>query len=240
MGFNTGPGPSNAIPPGEDFMMREIRDLQRYVRELGPSVAKSFQPVIDRLDATDADLIAKQATLDAQQATLTTAVADLTTAEATLATTVSGLSAAVADIATLVAKQSAFDSNGNSTTNFAIGTTVAAKASMTVPIPAGFTRALVHATVDASVQNTSAAFDYVYVATLISAPGQTPATGGEAFDGLAPGEWGNAGASGVTDFSGLTPGDSITVQCRVRSGGGTWAAAASNRANVNASVVFLR
>jgi len=66
------------IPAGEDELVRRMRDLERRVDELGPSVARSFQPVLD-------DLAAKQAALEAQQATLTTAVADIAAQTANLA-----------------------------------------------------------------------------------------------------------------------------------------------------------
>jgi len=52
------PGVSGSqIPAGEDFAQRQIKDLQRELRELGPSIAKSFAPVI-------ADLTAKQVALE--------------------------------------------------------------------------------------------------------------------------------------------------------------------------------
>jgi hypothetical protein len=134
----------------------------------------------------------------------------------------------------------AFDSGAAAVFNFALSTASASKASITLLIPAGFTRALVHCTVDASVQNSSAAFDYFYVGSQISAPGVVTITGGQAFEGLNPGQWASAGTSGVADYSGLTPGSSITVQCHVHSNGSTWAAVIQNTANVHATVTFLR
>jgi hypothetical protein len=148
------------------------------------------------------------------------------------------LPAGIIDNAAL-ANPTAFGANGTSAFNFALSTTAADKASMTVPIPAGFTRALVHATVNASVENTSAVYDYFYVRANIIAPGWGSATGGQGFVGLAPGGWGSASASGIANITGLTPG-SITVSCLVNAGGGVWAAATSNTANVDATVTFLR
>ena len=138
-----------------------------------------------------------------------------------------------------LANPTAFGANGTSAFNFALSTTSTAEASMTIPIPAGFTRALVHATVNASVENTSAVYDYFYVRANISAPGSGGSTGGQGFVGLANGGWGHASGSAVTNLSGLTPG-SITVSCLVNSGSGVWAAATSNTANVDATVTFLR
>jgi hypothetical protein len=159
-------------------------------------------------------------------------IADLTAKQ-------TAIEANLASINTLITQVAAFGANGASAFNFALSTTSTAKASMTVPIPAGFTRALVHATVNASVENTSAAYDYFYVRANITAPGSGGSTGGQGFVGLANGGWDSASASAVTNLSGLTPG-SITVSCLVNAGGGAWAAATSNTANVDASITFLK
>jgi len=46
------PGVSGSqAPAGEDWLVRRVADLERVVRELAPSISKSFQPVIDRLEA---------------------------------------------------------------------------------------------------------------------------------------------------------------------------------------------
>lgn len=128
------PGVSGSqIPAGEDFAQRQIKDLQRDLRELAPSIAKSFAPVIARLDAADAAFAVQQAALVAQQATLTT--------------TVAGLASAVANIAALVADQVAATA-GNATTGasaVSIGTSAASFATMTINVPAGFTVAIVNA-----------------------------------------------------------------------------------------------
>ena len=47
------------LPAGQDELVRRMRDLERRMDEMGPSVAPSFSPVI-------ADLIAKQAAIEAQ------------------------------------------------------------------------------------------------------------------------------------------------------------------------------
>jgi hypothetical protein len=58
------------IPAGQDELVRRMRDLERRVDELGPSVARSFGPVLDDLTAKQATLTAQQAALDAQVAFL--------------------------------------------------------------------------------------------------------------------------------------------------------------------------
>ncbi|TFD80720.1 hypothetical protein E3T54_02975 [Cryobacterium sp. Sr8] len=40
---------SSLMPPSEDTQLRRIADLERFVRELGPSIAKSFQTTTDGL-----------------------------------------------------------------------------------------------------------------------------------------------------------------------------------------------
>jgi hypothetical protein len=43
----TQPGsPAAQVPPGEDALIRRVQELERVVRELGPSIAGSFGPVI--------------------------------------------------------------------------------------------------------------------------------------------------------------------------------------------------
>lgn len=37
------------VPPGEDETQRRLRDVERRLDELGPSVARSFKPVLDAL-----------------------------------------------------------------------------------------------------------------------------------------------------------------------------------------------
>jgi len=51
------PGSIGSIaPPGEDYLVRRIADLERKVRELGPSIAQSFQSTVQSLDDTVAHL----------------------------------------------------------------------------------------------------------------------------------------------------------------------------------------
>ncbi|MFF1633979.1 hypothetical protein [Leifsonia sp. NPDC058248] len=44
------------MPPGEDYLVREIADLKRQLRELGPSIAASFNSTVDGLNSTIAEL----------------------------------------------------------------------------------------------------------------------------------------------------------------------------------------
>ena len=121
--------PSSQIPPGEDHVMRSIKDIERFLRELTPSIAHSFKPVIDRLDA--ADIV-----LAAQQATLTTTVAGLSAAVADIATNL----ASINSLLTQVVKPQAIY---NTTNSWAITTTPTVRAAVTIAVPSGYTTAVV-------------------------------------------------------------------------------------------------
>jgi len=145
MGVNDAGVPGRNLPAGEDFAQRQIKDLQRELRELGPSIAKSFAPVIARLDAADAAFAVQQALLTATvadlataQATLATTVSGLTTAQANIAANVASIAANVADINTLVGDQ-VTGTAGNATTGataVGLSTSAASFATITINVPA--------------------------------------------------------------------------------------------------------
>jgi len=72
---------ASQVPPGEDALVRKIADLQRELRELGPSVASSFRTTVEELRAVDAQL---NATLVDIQATVATAITDSSYTRATI------------------------------------------------------------------------------------------------------------------------------------------------------------
>lgn len=49
--------PGAPAPAGEDFIVKKIADLDRQARELGPSIAKSFQTTVDELNQAIAQLL---------------------------------------------------------------------------------------------------------------------------------------------------------------------------------------
>ena len=105
-------------PAGDDEIPRKIRDLERRQDEMGPSVARSFGPVI-------LDLQAKQAALDAANAEL---------------------AAQLVSINGLIAAQTAFDGNTSNTDTGVIPSGGYADAvSLTLAAPAWATRAAVTA-----------------------------------------------------------------------------------------------
>ncbi|HZL80352.1 MAG TPA: hypothetical protein VFC06_00170 [Demequina sp.] len=128
------------IPAGPDEQVRRMRDVERRIDELGPSVARSFKPVLD-------DLTAKQATLDAQGVTLAAQVATLTD---------------------LVANMIKPEVDHAWAQNFAITTTPTDFASVTFTTPAGYTRALIAAVATGLGYNSTASTDWLYVTPWIS------------------------------------------------------------------------
>ena len=57
----TSPGSiGSRMPASEDTQLRKFADLERFVRELGPSIAKSFRSTVDSLNSTIAELTAQQ------------------------------------------------------------------------------------------------------------------------------------------------------------------------------------
>lgn len=113
------------VPPGEDAAVRKMADLQRELRELGPSVAASFASTVAELRAQQVTLTAQQADLAAQQA---------------------ALAANSASIASVEALQTSVAVAHDSTSGFGLPTSPTEILRSTIAVPAGFTRALVMVT----------------------------------------------------------------------------------------------
>lgn len=130
------------------------------------------------------------------------------------------------------------DAGGISTTGFAVSGVFAREASVVIPIPVGFTRALVHVTAAASANNMTSFDDFLYVRASAILPGGATTNGSALYGVVHSGEWGTASASLAGVFSGLAP-TGIIVSCEVQAIS-SWAANPANIANVDASVVFLK
>jgi hypothetical protein len=122
----------------------------------------------------------------------------------------------------------------NYVNNIAVTTTPTVVVSITFYVPAGYTKAQVTAFSSAQAFNSQAAGDYIYTQTLING-----VTGGEIYV-FAPSNI-SAGltAQGFSTLYGLTEGQTIKVDAKVRTNTGTWAASIANQFNVYASVLFL-
>jgi len=203
------------IPAGEDWLVRKVADLERAVRELGPSIAKSFAPVI-------ADLQAKQATLDAQQVTLTAAVADI--------------AANLASINDLLTKVVTPQIVSFSAANFALATTSAFAATLTVTVPAGFTKAAIYVTSRAIAfnPNTTGGLDGLG-ADYMNCASKIDTVRGTAIDLRTAG--GSISPCSVDPYAqvltGLTGGGTFVLGVLVQSNIAGWAANAANFAEMN-------
>ena len=119
---------------------------------------------------------------------------------------------------------------------FTVSTSLAAKATITVNPPAGYTRAMVSAVASASAYNPTASSDYIYVAAWI----QTDSTRGYAIPSSCPandsGATSQAASALLTGLSG-----SFTIKAAVSSGFSAYTTNTSgNVCNVDATVLFLR
>ncbi|HUX70396.1 MAG TPA: hypothetical protein VMV41_07800 [Cellulomonadaceae bacterium] len=119
---------------------------------------------------------------------------------------------------------------GASSTGFTPGAT-ADYAASTIAVPAGFSQAIVHCTVDGTVYGDGTTSTTVIV---------NAAIGGSAGGGAAQGGIGEntAAASAIRTFTGLS-GGTISVACRLQGVGSGWTTAYSI-ANCNAVAIFLR
>lgn len=125
-------------------------------------------------------------------------------------------------------------SAGLSQSNFTITTSPTAKAQATIPVPMGYSEALVMNGVSAGAINSTANTDFLYVSASINGTG-----GGETISTVHAGTYGSASAFAIRTLTGLNGGD-ITVETRVKTQNATWAANTTNLASTNAIVLFLR
>ena len=132
-----------------------------------------------------------------------------------------------------LASPASFGRTGGAQTGFSIpvaGTDVAVQ---TIPVPAGYSSAIVMAMATVSAKNSTTSTDYLYVGAKIGTvePNAT-------FAQAAPDGWAALSGSATRLVTGLD-GGTITVAARVRTDFGTWTDV-SNTANVDAIAVFLR
>lgn len=200
----------SAMLPGEDTRGRDIADIKRDVRELGPSIARSFAPVI-------ASLTAQQATLADQQAQLT---------------------AQVATLAAQVALQISPASSHNGSSSYSLNTSAQELTRVTFTVPSGYTRALVFATTNLSVANQHNTLldllrGYVDIAgSFTSAPAPVMV------DPLHTANVNSSGTSLLSGLAG--GGTFYVRTVAYNQYGYTGAASALNVCNLDAHVIFLR
>lgn len=125
---------------------------------------------------------------------------------------------------------------GNSVIQNAIGaaTSDQAYASASIPVPAGFSQALVLVNVYAGLSNTSGASDNLYVKARINGVDSR-----EIPIGVTAGAFGGGSTAKSTLLTGLSGGD-VTVSVVVHTQLAAWGASAGNRAFTESIVIFLR
>lgn len=127
------------------------------------------------------------------------------------------------------------DSASASQTNFAVSTADTTYAAGSIPVPAGFTRALVFVVANVGVINPSLNVDYIYAKAVINGVASR-----EMF-ALAGSNGGSASiATAKADLLTGLGGGSISVSTQAHSQVGPWSANASNRAYMEALAIFLR
>ncbi|MBC7594537.1 MAG: hypothetical protein H7288_11465 [Kineosporiaceae bacterium] len=217
----------SAAQADESTQVRRVADLERDVRELGPSIAQSFAPVIASIQATQATQAAQQVTLAAQQAALTDQQTQLT--------------AQVATLAAQVALQVSPSGASTSASGFNISSGSGAVAGVTFTVPSGYTRALILGSGTVTAANTSGTSGYLYVKVVINGgSGPEAATIVGDFN-TAPytNTVMNISASHSATLTGLS-GGTFTVQIAARTGGNNFGSSGTNSAMVAAQVIFLR
>jgi len=117
----------------------------------------------------------------------------------------------------------------------AVTTTRTDKATATVAVPAGFTKAQVWAFSDAIALNSTASMDYLYAHTVINTY-----DGGENIISCESGHVTTISHVAVTALTGLTGGNQINCTVQSRTGFATWGAAANNMWRIQAVVIFSR
>jgi len=120
--------------------------------------------------------------------------------------------------------------------NFTLSPTPADRATVTVPVPAGYTRAMVTATASLSAYNPTASGDYVYVAAHI----QSDTTLGYAMpQGVGPSDSATTSQTATALLTGLS--GSFTVKASASTGFVSFSTSTSgNVCNIDATVFFLR
>ncbi len=215
MGVNDAGVPGRNLPASEDHLMRRLADLERAYRELGPSVARSFQPVIDRLDAADVAMAANVAAIAANVASIN-------------------------DLLTHVVKVQSIYLDAR---NFALGTGWTILASQAITVPAGFTSALVTVTGQVGCYNphTTGGSDGAGSDFLLCRP-YVGAVTGNALGAQFPGSnwWGNAVTLLSTVLSGLSGGGTFGVGVQASIDYTSMPAYAANEATLSGNIQWFR
>ena len=209
------PQPGQFQPRGEDWIPRKLTDIERQIREL--AAANPFGPM----------------GIKPQSGGMVVEGYQTVNGPMTITGSLDLPAGSVSDSALANPVQTATASNG--ITNYAIGTTATVRASVTLTVPTGFTRAIITATATAMGANSGATADYLYGAAVVAG-----VNGGELYSSAAPGLGASLAAPFNPTLTGLTDGQVITVGVATRTGAAAWAASTANQASISATVMYLR
>lgn len=227
------PQPGFPSPRGEDFIVREIADLKRSIRELaaanpfglsglrlqnGGIVTEGYQAVNGPMTVAGSMVVDGNQTVNGPM---------------TIAGSLDLPPGSVPNDA--LANPVQIDTASNGVDAEAITTTATVRASVTLTVPAGMTQAIVLATATASGENSTAASDYLYVSAVVEG-----VNGGELYTAAPAALGASLAAPFNTTLTGLTDGQEITVGVATRTGTADWAASTANQASISATVMYLR
>jgi hypothetical protein len=224
MGLQNPGLPSSQIPAGEDHVMRSIKDIERYLRELSAQV-NALRPgsVVTSLLADSAVTAPKIGS-----------AAVTAPAIGTGAVTAPALGAGSVTFAALAAPVVPAAVN-LTTTAFAPTATWAEVAGLDLTVPADCTRLLADATARVYAINNSAGADDLNARVSLGA------VDGQAFlTPLAISGYGTISAGLAVLASGLTPGATVRLKASAKTTTGTWTTDAANTAGLTASLTWLR
>ena len=128
----------------------------------------------------------------------------------------------------------AIDNASAAETGFATATSVQNRAVTSIPVPAGYSQAVVFAVVNVGAWNGGAVTDFLYITVAIAGVGSR-----ENVVGVAPSGWGATSTAKTTMLTGLS-GGTISLSTEVHTGSTAFAANAINRAFLEATAIFLR
>ena len=234
MSFYGGVTPSNALPRGEDFMQRQIKDINRALQEMFAQInALKPKSVVTSLIG-DAAITAPKI---GDAAVTAPALADgAVTAPAigTGAVTAPALGAGSVGYAALVAPILPAAVNATATA-FAVATTWGELVGVDLTVPADATRLLVTATCWCYSINNSAAPDDLHTRVSLGA------TDGQALlMPLAISAYGTISAGLAALADSLVPGATIRIKASAKTTTGAWTTDAANVALLTASLTWLR
>lgn len=127
------------------------------------------------------------------------------------------------------------ETSSNGVNNYAIGTTSTVRASLTLTVPSGFTQAVIIANPTAMGFNNTAGADYLYVQAVVQG-----VNSGEMYSAAPAGLGVGLASPFHTTLYGLAGGSTITVSVATRTSTAAWAANGANQANIYATALYLR